>query len=48
MVPKDLQMDPKWLSGTLKRAKNQQNPIIKYITNRFTFSFLSIDFNPAN
>ena len=36
------------LLGTQKGHKNPQNPIIKYITNRFTFSFLSIDFNPAN
>ena len=48
MVSKDLQMDPKWFPGDPKKHKNQQNPIIKYITNRFTFSFLSIDFNPAN
>ena len=36
------------LLGTQQRHKNQQNPIIKYITNRFTFSCFSIDFNPAN
>ena len=50
--PKWTPRTSKWtqngLLGTQKGYKNSHNPIIKYITNRFTFSFLSIDFNPAN